>query len=213
MVHFQNTGSWMAENITVIDTLDDNLNWNTLRPVFMSAKCQVTLTQAGTKHIAKFVFNNINLPAKMFDEIRSNGMFTYTVHLNRGLAVGTQIKNNASIYFDYNEPVKTNTTLNTIGTVDPYVGVTPVAPVAAGFSVYPNPAGSNASAVINSITDGPATIEMTDVTGRIINTKTVSLHKGKQTVQLDINNLASGTYFVSCRGNGKTQTQKLVIIK
>ena len=36
--------------------------------------------------------------------------------LKPGLAVGTVIKNTADIYFDYNQPVRTNTTVNTIST-------------------------------------------------------------------------------------------------
>jgi uncharacterized repeat protein (TIGR01451 family) len=32
MVHFQNTGTWVAENVVVIDTLDNNLDWTSLKP-------------------------------------------------------------------------------------------------------------------------------------------------------------------------------------
>jgi uncharacterized repeat protein (TIGR01451 family) len=214
MVHFQNTGTSMAENITVIDTLDDNLNWSTLRPVYQSAKCQVTLTQVGSKKIAKFVFNNINLPAMANEPLASNGMFTYTVHLQPSLPAGSQIRNHASIYFDYNEPVVTNSTINTIGTANPiFVGVKSIAGPKTTFAIYPNPANNVCNAVINAITSGSATIEVADITGKVISSKVTSLQKGAQTIQVDISSLTPGAYVVSFIQNGSTQSEKLVIIK
>ncbi len=213
MVHFQNTGTYMAENITVIDTLDNNLNWTTLRPVFESGKCQVNLAQMGTKHVVTFTFANIDLPAQSIDDLRSNGMLTYTVHLNPDLAVGTQIKNHASIYFDYNAPVVTNSTINTIGTQNPNVGVKNVNAVNSSFTVYPNPAENTFTAVINSATTGNATLQVTDVTGKTLISKIVALQAGSQKIPVDVTKLAPGTYFVRCTGTGITQTQKLVIMK
>ena len=214
MIHFQNTGTWQAENITVIDTLDNNLNWTSLRPVFQSAKCQVTMFQSGTKKIVKFVFNNINLPTAASDPVRSNGMLTYTVHLTPGLPTGTQIRNSASIYFDYNAPVKTNTTLNTLGSSGANVSVKPVPNAAANtFSVYPNPAENTFNAVINSDNATSAILKIADVAGRVILTKQIAIQKGMQTIPVDVSRLSSGTYFVSFDSNGSTQTQKLVIIK
>lgn len=214
MVHFQNTGNYPAENVVVIDTLDDNLDWTSLRPVFQSAQCKVTLMQSGLKKVVKFAFDNINLPDKQSDEIRSNGMFTYTIHIKPGLAVGTQFRNRAAIYFDYNEPVITNTTLNTLGTAGPGVGVTNVSPTAANsFAVYPNPASKNFTAAINSDVAASAKLIVADITGRTMITKTITLQKGSQTIPVDASHLAAGTYFVSVNNGITTQTQKLVIVK
>lgn len=44
----------------------------------------------------------------------SNGFVAYTIQLKSNLPAGTQITNNADIYFDFNAPIETNTTLNTI---------------------------------------------------------------------------------------------------
>ena len=214
MVHFQNTGTYMAQNIVVVDTLDSNLNAASLRPVFESGKCQVNLTPMGTKNVVTFTFNNINLPAQATDDLRSNGMFTYTVHINPDLAVGSQIRNHASIYFDYNAPVVTNSTLNTIGTANPAnVGVKPVAGAYSSFTVYPNPANSSFNAIINSNASGNATITVTDVTGKTLITKTIAIQRGAQTIPVDVSQVAPGIYFVSCTENGQIQTRKLVIMK
>ena len=63
----------------------------------------------------KFNFDGINLPDSNSNEPASHGWITYTIDQVPGLLVGTQIRNTAAIYFDYNAPVITNTTLNTIG--------------------------------------------------------------------------------------------------
>ncbi len=214
MVHFQNTGAWMAENVTVIDTLDDNLEWTTLRPVYSSSPCEVTLTQNGPRKIAKFVFNNINLPTRSSDEQRSSGIFTYTIHIKPTLPVGTAFRNRASIYFDYNEPVMTNTTLNTLSSsgANNHVNNTTIT-AANSFTIYPNPAENNFSAVVSSEIAANAEMRIADITGRTMLIKAVSLQKGSQTIPVDASNLSSGTYIVTLNTGSSVQTQKLVIMK
>ncbi len=111
MVHFQNTGSYYAENIVVIDTLDRNLDITTLHPVYGSHPYTVEMNDSG---VVKFKFDHIHLPDWTTNTAASNGMFTYNIKTRRGLTNGAQIRNRASIYFDFNAPILTNSTLNTI---------------------------------------------------------------------------------------------------
>jgi len=142
----------------------------------------------------------------------SNGMLTYTIKLNSGLASGTQIRNHASIYFDYNAPVVTNSTLNTIGTAAPQGIKTQSSQNQGSFTIYPNPASKTFNALINSDAAGAADMIISDVTGKSLISKNITLQQGSQTVSTDISKLAPGVYFVSLDQNGKTQTQKLVIM-
>jgi len=213
MVHFQNTGTYKAKDIVVIDTLDNNLDWTTLRPVYQSAQCRVTLDQVGTARIAKFTFQNIDLPAQVDDDLRSNGMFTYTVKTMPSLAVGTQIKNRASIYFDYNAPVMTNSTLNTIGSSSTTsVNEMTNEPVSS-FAIYPNPAQQQFNTVINSEDACNVDMKVCDVTGKVLLSKSIAVQKGQQTFTTNVSQLAPGLYTVSLNDNGKVKTQKLVIMK
>lgn len=208
MVHFQNIGNYKAQNVVVIDTLDADLDWTTLHPVYQSHPCVVTIDELG---VAKFTFNNINLPAEMNDAQGSNGMFTYTIKTKPNLPLGTQFTNNASIYFDFNAPVVTNTTVNTL--YDPS-GVKHVALGNEGsFFVHPNPASGTFSAVITATGDAAATLSLTDISGRVLMSRQISVQKGTHAVATDINHLSSGIYFVNLNCNNKLQTQKLVIIK
>ncbi len=211
MVHFQNTGSYMAENVVVKDTLDPNLNWASLKPVYMSDKCVVKMDDNG--HVT-FTFNNIDLPASSSEPITSNAMFTYTVKLRPGLSLGTQIKNRGSIYFDFNAPILTNQTLNTIGWPEHTPSVAATANGNNTFTIYPNPAQNTFNAIINIDNSGTYNLTVCDVTGKTDISKTLTLQKGSQNVTVDAARLAPGVYFVTLKGDdNKTQTQKLVILK
>ena len=210
MIHFQNIGSYMAQNVVIIDTLDPNLDWTTLRPVYMSDKCVVDMNDHG---IITFTFSNIDLPPSSSEPITSNAMFTYTVKQRPALPYGTQIKNRASIYFDFNAPVMTNQTLNTIGwpTSTPNV---PGPTANNSFTIFPNPAQNNFTAIINVGTGGTYNLKVIDVTGKTEITKTLSLLQGTQNITVDANTLAPGVYFVTLSGSDNlVRTQKLVIMK
>ena len=214
MVHFQNTGTATAENVVVKDTLDDNLDWSTLLPVYMSAQGQVTLEQVGSRKVATFTFNNINLPTATSEPVTSNGLLTYSIRIKSGMPIGTQFKNQSSIYFDYNEPVRTNQTLNTLGSSGGITNVNMV-PSAGNnsFSIFPNPANNSFNATINSDFAGAADMKISDISGKALISKTVVLQKGAQTMSIDISQLSPGIYFVNLSQNGTSQTQKLVVIK
>lgn len=210
MIHFQNIGTYMAQNVVVIDTLDPNLQWTTLRPEFLSNKGVVDINDQG---IATFTFSNIDLPPVSSEPIASNGMFTYTVKIKPALAYGTHIRNRASIYFDFNAPVMTNQTLTTIG--GPLK--TPTVPGTTAnnsFTIFPNPAQNSFTAIINVNTAGTYYLKITDVTGKTEIAKTIGLLAGTQNISVDANRLAPGVYFVTLTGNDNLmQTQKLVIMK
>jgi hypothetical protein len=209
MVHFQNMGTWYAQNIVVLDTLDADLDWTTLRPIYSSHDCEVTIDDAG---ILKYEFKNINLPTKGMNELLSNGMFTYSIETKPNLAMGTQFTNSAAIYFDYNAPVITNTTLNTLGWPTEVTNAVSSADDHT-FSVYPNPANGLFYAVVGSSEDMKAELNVVDVSGKVIISKSVNVQKGSQAITMDASNLSAGMYFVTLNSNGKVQTQKLVIMK
>lgn len=110
-VRFQNTGNASAINIYVLDSLDTNLDLNSVRVVGSSHKMHTEVLPGNT---LKFVFNNIHLPDSNSNEALSHGYVIFEVSPTPNLAHGTPITNDVGIYFDYNPPVYTNTVLNTI---------------------------------------------------------------------------------------------------
>ena len=111
LIRFQNTGNDTALTIIIRDQLDENLDWSTLQPVSSSDPMQVWIEQSGE---AVFKFNNIMLPDSGTDFLGSQGFVKFKINMKPNLLPGTQITNQAGIYFDYNPPVITNGVLNTI---------------------------------------------------------------------------------------------------
>ncbi|MFN8395070.1 MAG: PKD domain-containing protein [Bacteroidia bacterium] len=113
LVRFQNTGNDTAFNIYILDTLDQHLDISSLNVEAASAPYQV-LFMDSTGHRVKFLFENILLPDSNRNEPKSHGYIQYTIRQPGNLATGMTISNSASIYFDFNPPVITNTVTSTI---------------------------------------------------------------------------------------------------
>ena len=75
------------------------------------------------------------------------------------------------------------------------------------MNVFTNPASDNVSVEVNGINGGNTTVELSDITGKQIRSTVVTYNKA----QINVNNLASGVYMISCYHNGvKVGTTKLV---
>jgi hypothetical protein len=76
------------------------------------------------------------------------------------------------------------------------------------MSVYPNPA----SGLVNVSFEGKGdySISIMDVSGRTVATQVVTA-SGSTTVEMPINSLQAGNYFVSVANGGSSYTQKLMV--
>ncbi len=197
-IHFQNTGTAAARNVTVDDTLSANVDARTLHVLASSSPVDVyTMGNA-----IRFRFNNINLPDSISDPTGSIGSVTYSVMPKQGLTPGTQIFNIANIFFDYNAGVATNKVVNTI-----YNGVG-VSSVQKSFtaSVYPNPADNSFTVTAGEGAD--FSVAVSDLFGRIVYTGAGS--NGHAVV--NTKTLAPGIYLVKVTGsNGEEQTVKAIV--
>jgi len=111
-IRFQNTGNASAHNIVLQDVLDEELDLTTFRMIATSHPAtRVELFPANTLLIS---FIGIELPDSTSNLIGSNGFVLFNIKPQSGLPDGTTITNEAGIYFDLNEPIITNSTLNTI---------------------------------------------------------------------------------------------------
>lgn len=111
VIRFQNTGTAPAFDVMIVDQLPNQVLFNTLHPVAASHPYTVNVSPAG---VATFMFDNIMLPDSSSDFEGSIGFIHFKINLTDGLALGTVIHNEASIYFDANSPIVTNQTTNTI---------------------------------------------------------------------------------------------------
>lgn len=111
IIRFQNTGNSDAINIFVLDSLDADLDLNSLRVIGNSHSL---ITEILPGNVLKFRFDNILLPDSTSNEIGSHGYVVFEISPLPGLSNGTTIKNKAEIYFDFNPAVVTNFVANTI---------------------------------------------------------------------------------------------------
>lgn len=111
-IHFQNTGTWQATYVILRDTIDiAHLDITSTEIQLTSHVCSITVENDS---ILVFTFNNINLPDSFTNEPASHGFVKFGIKLKPNLPLYTAIQNQASIYFDFNAPVITNATTNTL---------------------------------------------------------------------------------------------------
>jgi hypothetical protein len=112
-VRFQNTGSDVAYRVEVIDTLSADLDLSTLHIGAASHSYRLSLT-GKARPVLTFTFDGINLPAKVRSEAGSQGFVQFSITPKAGLTPKMLVENFADIFFDFNSPVRTNTTTNRI---------------------------------------------------------------------------------------------------
>ncbi|MFT5858221.1 MAG: hypothetical protein ACI865_000305 [Flavobacteriaceae bacterium] len=81
-----------------------------------------------------------------------------------------------------------------------------------GVEVYPNPSNGTFNVSVNGITTNAMSIEVLDMTGRIIETRTFDNVQGQLTTSIELD-VQEGAYLVRISANGETAVQSVVISK
>ncbi len=109
-IRFQNVGNYFAQNIRVRNEIPSNLDVSSIQKVVASHAYE--WKQTGN-HL-EFIFKNICLPDSSESQYESNGFIEFSIYPENGILSGSVIKNQVEIVFDYEDPLMTNTTRNTI---------------------------------------------------------------------------------------------------
>ena len=109
-VRFQNTGTDTAFTVRIEDYLDTNLDYSSLQVLGASHPYEVTLDENTGRMM--FHFENILLPDSSTNEVASHGYFQYQIRTKNNLTENTYVQNYASIFFDFNPSIITNTVEN-----------------------------------------------------------------------------------------------------
>lgn len=110
-IRFQNTGTDTAQTVRIVDQLDPGLDHSTFRLIACSHPCVTSIDAFGK---ATFLFKNIMLPDSAANTLASHGFVKFEILPADSLPENTIIKNSASIFFDLNAPVITNTVANVL---------------------------------------------------------------------------------------------------
>jgi hypothetical protein len=194
MIRFENTGTYLAQNIVVKDMIDlSKFDISTLIPTSSSHPFVTKIS--GTNKV-EFIFENINLP---FDNANNDGYVAFKIKTKPTLKVGDSFMNEANIYFDYNFPILTNKAISTfqttLGTQDfEFLNY---------FTVFPNPANEVLN-ITNAKNIEVQSIAVYDVLGQLV----IAIPNAKSVSTIDVSNLRTGNYFIkikSDKGNSSTK--------
>ena len=114
LINFQNMGTDTAFYVEIRDTLNARLDISTIQMIASSHPCVLSVTN---NNQLTWKFNTIRLSALSQNADSSKGFIAFRVKPVSGLSPGDSIKNNAAIYFEYNAPVITNTTVTKLTTL------------------------------------------------------------------------------------------------
>ena len=179
-IQFENTGTANAITVKVTDVLDNLLDENSIKMVASSHN--YTLDRTGKN--LEWKFNAINLPPSVANTQIGHGYLVFQIKPKPGFAVGDIIPNFASIYFDFNPAIVTET-CNT----EFVAALSNESFAFNNLRVYPIPATSILNIDNKEIIDY---LEVSNVLGQtILNQKVDNLES-----KIDLSGLTNGVYFV-----------------
>lgn len=209
-IRFQNTGTDTAFKVVIIDTLPVELDPLSIQVGAASHYFTWELTGQG---IITFIFDNIMLPDSNINELASHGFVTFHIEPKANLVLGTRIENKASIYFDFNEAIVTNTDYHTIQDSFPAINITQVVTSLVEtnldktlkFKIFPNP--TKGTLHIEQSQIKIINIQLFNINGQqILNTQTSQkLHT------LKLEKLPKGTYVIRLTSDAHNEVHKIII--
>jgi uncharacterized repeat protein (TIGR01451 family) len=195
-IRFQNTGTASAQRVVIKDLLNSELDVSTLVMLSSSHSYQLKIENQELE----WEFRNINLPDSTNDEPNSHGYVSFKVKPTNGYTIDTIFENTAEIYFDFNEPIITNTMVTTFSSRLNINDVTQY-----NISLFPNPTKDK---IFITSTQKLTHVIVTNLLGQTL--KSIPINNLEAVLELD--ELPSGNYFVALHTD-HTKVVKRIIKK
>ena len=196
MIRFQNTGTGPAYNVIIKDSFSPFLDHQTFEPIIASHQFY---TQVVNGELSVH-FLGINLPDSLSDPLGSQGFFKFKIQQQTGNQIGTIIENQAEIYFDFNEPVVTNSTYNEISG---YAGIQGES--GSTFKIYPNPTTGEIFISNSDLNSKIIAVDAFDLQGRFLLKET-----GINVSSVNLNPLNKGVYLLQIQTEKGSQTKRVI---
>ena len=205
-IRFQNTGTDTAFNVLILDTLSAQLDLSSVRPGASSHPYQFSIRDGG---VLAFEFPDIMLPDSNVNLAGSQGFLNFRVAQTPGNLPGTEIYNEAAIYFDFNEPVLTNQTWHTVGSplISGTVEIWEDEKEGAQVEVFPNPFTTQTNFWIEEPMSD-AHIQVYDLQGRLVHEQPFEGH----TLQLSADGLPAGVLFFRISSQGRPVASGTIVL-
>jgi len=109
IIRFQNTGDDTAFRVVITDELSEFLDHRSFTPGPSSHNYTWRILP---NRIAEFTFDPILLPYKSIDDEGSQGFISFSIQPHADFMISDTVLNRASIFFDFNPPIYTNTVVS-----------------------------------------------------------------------------------------------------
>ena len=183
-IHFENEGNTSAANIYVTDEISELLDLSTFKFLHTSHPCNYQIDAAS--RVLTVNFNSINLLSNQVDAELAKGRFSYSLEEVSSIQLNDTIKNQASIYFDFNLPLQTNYTNNINYSAAQLVSLNSDSNL---FQLFPNPSKNKLNINIDNSLLGTSYV-LTDAIVRILASGILELNAN----QLDLSLISNGIY-------------------
>ncbi|MCX6199950.1 MAG: T9SS type A sorting domain-containing protein [Bacteroidetes bacterium] len=204
-IHFQNTGTDTTWFVILKDTLDANLDVASVRNL-ASSHTYSEFNISG-KGILTWVFNPVFLVDSATNEQASKAFVKFSVKKKSNLPVGTRISNSASIVFDYNSPILTNTVTDTVSEPNYIFQIRGMENVSV--TAVPNPFSTSTTITVDGLKE-KFDFSLFDVTGRMLNSIT-SIETKQFELRRDA--IPAGVYFYKLSTSEKKVANGKLIVE
>ncbi|KRB57602.1 T9SS type A sorting domain-containing protein [Flavobacterium sp. Root186] len=194
-INFENTGTAEAENVVVKVVIDES-KYDISSLQLLDASHAVHVVIKG--NTAEFIFAKIKLSTSKAPPVGGHGNILFKIKTLPSLHSGDEVEQDASIYFDYNEAVDTNTAetiFKSLGNKDFEKDST--------INIYPNPTKGE---VFINCDNTLKRIELFDVQGRILQ----SVIENKNSSKINLSNKSNGLYFIRVISEKGISVEKII---
>ena len=207
LIQFRNTGADTVRQVIIRDTLSAALDPATVYPGVCSHPFDFVVYGGG---IVQFTLQNINLPPGGGAE--SEGFVKFRVSQKQNLPCETQILNSAAVYFDFNQPGFTDTTLHTVCEFDSFVVVTSIRETfmpGVEVKTFPNPMVASITFEVSGTDADKYELQLFDALGKNVHSQSFSV----PTFQLFRRQLPTGAFHYRVSADGLPVATGTIIVR
>ena len=170
-IQFQNTGTYEADRVRITDVLDAELDLTTCR--FVAASHPVSAFRLMPGGLLEVIFEHIMLPDSNTNEASSHGFVSFAIQRKKAFEPSYAVRNEAAIYFDFNEPILTNQVTTPIKTISVSTH-TPLLKVnVPGLLISPNPAQAMFTISTSENMAGAGYLTIQNISGQVFQQRPV----------------------------------------
>jgi hypothetical protein len=198
-IDFENIGDQIANDV-IIETELDTTQFDLQTLQILNSTNGVKVSLKG--NFLTFIFDGIYLKVASGNPKSGGGTGGVLMKIspNNSLTTGSTINNNATIFFNYDTPVFTNTAStvynnSTLNTLDFKID--------SSILIYPNPTKGKIDIVADT---NLKSIQLFDIQGRIVQIK----KQDKNSTSIDISNSSKGIYFLKITTDKGSKVEKII---